>query len=365
MKAAHPFSIEKTTTQRAIRKRSNMKDLQPKVVQEGCTEYVESRKDELAPSSERNIKSRLRKVVAWADEQGIDTLDKIGRKDLFDPEGHEDIAGYLKDEGLAKSTRNNHLCTVRGFLRWGERAGYVQMGSSGIIKPPKLKDNEGVRDTFIEAERAKEIRKHLRKYKHATAEHALYSLLWRTGMRIGAAHSLDLSDWYPRDRYVLIEHRPNQGTTLKNGKGGERTIRIFDDNLADALDEYIAVNRPDVTDDHGREPLFATKHGRMHGSTLQSKVYGVTSCRYVGDCSEGDACPAYNIEHASKCELSVSPHAMRRSAVTHQLNQDVEQSVLSGRVDMSTDTMDKHYDERRHTKKMNQRAEGLSGLMND
>jgi integrase len=342
-----------------------MNRTQPKPVQEGCIEYVDSRKDELAPSSERNIKSRLKKVIQWADKKGIDTLDEIGRKDLFDPEGNEDIAGYLEAEGLAKSTRNNHLCTVRCFLRWGERAGYVQMGSSGIIKPPKLKDDEGVRDTYIEAERAEDIREHLRKFKFATAEHALYALLWRTGMRIGAVHSLDLSDWHPKDRYVLIEHRPKQGTTLKNGKSGERTIRIYDDDLADALDEYISVNRPDVADDDGREPLFATKHGRMHDSTLQSKIYGATSCRYVGDCPEGDGCPAHNIEHACKCPISVSPHAMRRSAVTHQLNQDVKKEILSGRVDMSTDTMGKHYDQRKHVKKMEQRAEGLGGLIED
>ena len=365
MKAAHPFNIGKTTTQRAIRKISNMNDLQPKVVDEGCIEYVESRKGELSSSSERNIKSRLKKVVAWADQKGIDTLDEIDRKDLFDPEGNEDIGGYLEREGLAKSTRNNHLSTVRCFLRWGERAGYVRMGASGIVKPPKLKGDEGVRDTFIEADRAKNIREHLRKFKFATAEHVLYALLWRTGMRIGAAHSLDLDDWYPRDRYLLVEHRPDKGTTLKNAKSGERTIRIFDEDLVDALDQYISVNRPDVTDDHGREPLFATKHGRMHGSTLQSKVYGATSCRYVGDCPEGKSCPAYNIEHACKCPISVSPHAMRRSAVTHQLNQDVKQEILSGRVDMSTDTMDKHYDERKHVKKMEQRAEGLGELVND
>lgn len=342
-----------------------MEDLQPKQVQKACIEYVEDRKDELSSSSERNIKSRLRKVVTWADEKGIDTLDEIGRRELHDPDNNEDIGGYLESEGLAKSTRNNHLCTVRCFINWGERAGYVQPGMSDIIKPPKLKGDEGVRDTFIEADRAKNIREHLQKFKFATAEHVLYALLWRTGMRIGAAHSLDLDDWHPRDRYLLVEHRPDKGTTLKNAKSGERAVNIFDEDLVDALDQYISVNRPDVTDDHGREPLFATKHGRMHGSTLQSKVYGATSCRYVGDCGEGAGCAAHNIEHACKCPISVSPHAMRRSAVTYQLNQDVEGEVLSGRVDMSTDTMDKHYDQRKHEKKMEQRAEGLGGLVND
>ena len=47
----------------------------------------------------------------------------------------------------------------------------------------------------------------------------------------------------------------NQATPLKNGDGGERPINIAE-WVGDVIQDYIRYNRRQVTDEHGREPLF-------------------------------------------------------------------------------------------------------------
>lgn len=73
-------------------------------------------------------------------------------------------------------------------------------------------------------------------------------------MRIGAVRSLDLSDVRLEDRCLDLVHRPDTGTTLKNGQGGERPVAISEE-LTDLLNDYINKTRTAIIDDHGRKPL--------------------------------------------------------------------------------------------------------------
>lgn len=43
--------------------------------------------------------------------------------------------------------------------------------------------------------------------------------------------------------------------------------------VREILDDYVAHKRPDVTDEHGREPLLATGRGRLSKSTIRKYVY--------------------------------------------------------------------------------------------
>jgi len=59
---------------------------------------------------------------------------------------------------------------------------------------------------------------------------------------------------------------------------GERII-ILRPQAVEALSLYIYTERPDVADEYGRPPLFATKQGRASQSTLRRWIYDATSCR--------------------------------------------------------------------------------------
>ena len=53
---------------------------------------------------------------------------------------------------------------------------------------------------------------------------------------------------------------------------------------------------------------------------------------------------------ASTCLSSVSPHAIRRGSITHHLSEDVPEKVVSDRMNVNLDVLEKHYDRRTERK---------------
>jgi len=51
-------------------------------------------------------------------------------------------------------------------------------------------------------------------------------LLWRTAIRRGDIHSLNLRDYDSDERALKLRHRPDEGTTLNNQYDGERDVHL-------------------------------------------------------------------------------------------------------------------------------------------
>jgi hypothetical protein len=64
----------------------------------------------------------------------------------------------------------------------------------------------------------------------------------------------------------------------------------------------------------------------------------------------------------SLCPSSVSPHAIRRGAITHHLNSDVPETAVGDRANVSQGVLEKHYDQRSKRDKMEQRREHLDDV---
>lgn len=92
---------------------------------------------------------------------------------------------------------------------------------------------------------------------------------------MGAAQPLDVQD-FDRERQSLeLVHRPDEGTTLKNGTDGERTIALSED-VAGIVADYADHKRKDRIDNYGRKPLFTTKKGRISKTAIQQVTYKLT-----------------------------------------------------------------------------------------
>ena len=175
-------------------------------------------------------------------------------------------------------------------------------------------------------------------------------MLWRTAARIGTLHSLDLKDIYvdeeDRERlkielaegghspnavekileegelpFIFSTNRAESGTNLKNRDGGERVINVAE-WVAEIAEDYIEVNRYEVTDNEGRRPLFTTRKGsgRLARSTMRNWIYILTQpCEFGGECPhdrEPETCEAREHGHGLKCPSSRSSHKLRTGSIT-------------------------------------------------
>jgi len=57
----------------------------------------------------------------------------------------------------------------------------------------------------------------------------------------------------------------------------------------------------------------------------------------------------------------VSPHAVRRGAITHWLARETPDRIVADRADVTTEVLSKHYDRRTEHEKMEQRRQYLPG----
>jgi len=334
--------------------------------EQALTIYLEHREAELSPESISSYRYRLDYFVRWCDEQGIDDISTLTPRDVHDYKQWRKSDGADCEGELAKPTLKSNMDCLRGFLKYMERLNYAEDDLHESAESPTLSGDENVRDHIVEQEQAESILERLDRYQYASKPHVLFLLAWSTGARTGALRSLDLSDYDPEDEYVEFKHRPDEGTRLKNGSEGDRMVALRPETCA-IIDDFIAEHRPVVTDDHGREPLLATKHGRMAANTIRGWIYRLTRpCWHSNECPHDrdlDECKAAaNDNYSYECPSSTAPHSVRRGAITAHLNADVPREIVSDRAQVSESVLEKHYDGRSEREKMEQRRGFLDNL---
>jgi integrase len=322
--------------------------------------YLADREAEVAKATLYSHSSRLGHFVRWCDEEEIDNLNELSGRSL-----HEYRLWRRREGDLAPATEKTQMDTLRVFVKWLESIDAVVDDLHTKVRSPVLRDGQNVRDVMLESDRAEEVLSYLAKYEYASRQHVVLTLMWHTMMRTGAVHSLDVEDYDSDGQYIAVVHRPETGTTIKNGVGGERLIALSNE-VCGLIDDWIANRRPDVDDEFGRQPLVSTSNGRAHRSTLRGDCYRYTRpCVSTGECPHDrdvDDCDAMNYTAAFDCPSSVSPHALRRGGITHHLNNDVPKEVVSDRANVTAGVLEEHYDRRSQHEKMEQRRGYLDNV---
>ncbi|MFW5900370.1 MAG: site-specific integrase [Halodesulfurarchaeum sp.] len=217
----------------------------------------------------------------------------------------------------------------------------------------------------LDSEDAEAVPEYLDTYEYASRPHVTLALFWHPMLRRGAARALDVEDDHPKEQCLEVRHRPEEDTPIKNGFDGERFIGLSG-WLCQLLDDWLRDRRPDVTAEYGREPLLATQYGRPSRTTLPKYAYRYTRpCAYGRECPhrrEPDSCEAVETEKAPKCPSSISPHAIRRRSITHHLAEDIPETAVSDRANVSQRVLEQHYDRRSQREKMEQRRQYLDQL---
>ncbi|MFT4921024.1 MAG: site-specific recombinase XerD [Haloarculaceae archaeon] len=290
----------------------------------------------------RSYRNRSDKLVEWADDQAIETVDDLTPFliDQFDL--------YIKDTNDSPATIRGILQTCKQFLDYLVQIAASEQELPDAVDVPVLNRQEASSDKRLDPEEAERL---LDNYRNniatfGTPEHAFLELAWYTGARLGALRGLDLEDYDPEKQRVYFRHQPSTETPLKNKVQGERYVGISE-NVVAAIDAYIERERTDKRDVHGRRPLFCARQGRPSWTTLRAWSYRATQPCVYGPCphdKDPATCSYRERNHSSKCPSSRSPHHLRTGSITWQLNRGLPVEVVAARVNASPRVIREFYD---------------------
>lgn len=321
-----------------MRRRVAPEDLTPR---DAVRRYLRRRAPDSAESSLESWKDRLRLWVQWAESVGIETVGELTGYDL-------DEYYEMRAADVSPATLEGEMWTLKMLMRFLGDIGAVEDGLAESVRIPDLDPEDRTDDTKLGTDRAQALLRHYRESSalYGTRQHALFELLWTSGARQGGIRALDVRD-FDRDAHLVeFRHRPETGTPLKNKLGGERPVGLRPETV-DVVETYIREHRRDVTDDHGRQPLLASRMGRPVTNSIRGWCYVATVPCLHGDCPHGkqrDTCDWTEFAHASKCPSSRSPHQLRTGVVTYLLNQGWPPEDVAERVNSSVGTIEQHYD---------------------
>lgn len=339
---------------------SPQNQLEPLTPEKAKKMFLAERRGQVAENTVQADDYRLRHFIRWTKDQEVENLNDLDGRKL-----HEFRLWRKEDGDLNKVSLRTQLKSLRVFIRWSESIDAVPEGLHEKVLLPSPSKNEERREEILREGRAEDILNYLRQFEYASRAHTLLELLWHTGLRIGAVHGLDIEDYDGKEERLYLNHRPDTHTPLKNGKKGERIVALSP-HVCEVLDDWIAHRRPSGKDEHGREPLFASEEGRLARTTMRETIYSITRpCYYADKCPHDrqiESCDATRYGYRSKCPSSVSPHSIRRGSITHFLSEDVPEKVVSDRMNVSPDILDKHYDKRREEQKVEQRRAYIDGI---
>lgn len=325
-----------------------------------------------AESTVGSYRYRVKPFPRFCSENDIDALDQVTTRHIKEYEAS-------RRSNVTRQTANNQLGTLRQFLSYCEDLNAISEDVVVALDVPTLKKEDRVNTEKLISERAERILDNLEKFRHASRDHVIFLLLWRTTVRIGTLHSLDVEDLYlnteDEDRlrtyltnegyqegvvekilneaelpFIFPRHRPDQGTRLKNKADGERVINITD-WVAEVVEDYLRVDRADVADEYGRRPLLSTRKGgaRLTKSGIRSTTYLLTQpCEFGAPCPHGrekEECEAREHGHGAKCPSSKSPHKLRTGSITWHRDRGWPMSDLSDKANAGEELIREVYDQ--------------------
>ncbi len=202
-----------------------------------------------------------------------------------------DFRGWLAHragQGLARSSTNRAMSTVRGFYRFLDRSGMA--GKNAALKavrtprPPRLLPHPLAQTDALET--LSSVAALQTEPWQAARDAALFSLLYGCGLRLGEALSLSLAD------------APQGEVSRVIGKGNKERLVPILPAVREAVAAYVAL-RPGKPS-KGSDPLFIGAHGkRLNPGVVQRQMRKVRDLLGLGE--------------------RATPHALRHSFATHLL----------------------------------------------
>lgn len=321
-------------------------------------EFLQHKQETQKESTARAYKYPTRSFVEYIESEGVHATGEIAQRH---------VSGWMdqRRKNVKPVTVHNNAKHLRVFLKWMAQRELIEWGIHERMEIPTIPEGGDVNDSVLREDHAQTTLEHVGTFDYGTVYHALFHTMWHTGCRISGAISLDLDDFKQdsEDTTLQFRNRKSTGTPLKNGDKSERNVTVSE-SLSQVLRDYTASRRLRKKDDHGRDPLFTVPGGRLSRQRAYKNIVAITR-----PCVTGEKCPhnreiddceaAQRKQKAPSCPSSVSLHPVRKGAITNHINEGWPKEVLSERVDVSVEVLEKHYDFRRNERKRKSRKKYL------
>jgi site-specific recombinase XerD len=229
----------------------------------------------MAEKTRRAYGVDLGQLAHWASARGLGPTD-LGHRDL------RRFAGWLSENGAARSTVARKLAAVRTFYRQMVEREELEANPADLVARPK-KDHYLPR-VLKPAEVAALLDRIPASSPLELRDRALFELAYAAGLRADELVTLDTDSVDPDAEEVRVE-----------GKGGRTRVVPAGEHAWRALEIYLARGRPQLAG-QGAGPLFVSKSGRRL-STSDVRRRLARQARQAG----------------------ISPHTLRHSFATHLL----------------------------------------------
>lgn len=368
-------------------------EMVPMVPREGFELWMQRQEMDKAKSTVQSYGYRVEPFIDWLEEHEIENLNDLNGRHLLRYDSQR-----RSDGDIQKNTLSNQLGTIRKFLEFCIKANAVKPQVASQVDIPNLSKDERINREKLPTVRAKDILEHLDTYQYASRDHVVAALLWETGARLGAIRALDLEDVYlteddlDRLRYqddldieesvldeiladielpfIYFRHRPETDTPLKKKGAGERPINISDE-LGGIIRAYINVNRPEHSDEYGRQALLTSDKAekRLSLSGIRIRTYALTQPCEIGlECPhdrDPEDCKARVHGQESKCPSARSPHKWRTGSITWHRDRGWPPEEIAVKMATSVELVNSVYDQPEKLKRMSNRRTFLDNLTDE
>lgn len=238
----------------------------------------------LSPATLRAYGTDLRAFLAWLPDSNI-VPDRL------------DLRRYLAElhgEGLAASTIQRKLASLRSFFSYLRDEQRLDTDPARLVKGPKLPRRIPRALSVEQVDALLSLSFEDNFYGHR--DHAILELLYSTGCRVAEAAGLRL------DRLDLHE-----GTALLFGKGGVERLAIVGTSATAALESYLQLRKARLMEVGGRDP----------GAVFLNRQASALSARWIFETV---------LRHARRAGIAerLTPHGLRHSFATHLLDRGAD-----------------------------------------
>ncbi|VDN47971.1 Integrase [Petrocella atlantisensis] len=213
---------------------------------------------------------------------------------------------YLKESGLAETTCNNRLATIRAYL-WYVADGDISMQSValGASRVPFLRTIKKVKEIISEDDFSALLSAPSNKTRFGLRDRTLMILLYDTAIRVSELLDIKISNLYINEPIPYIRI---------HGKGDKERAVAITDKTVEHLNVYLKVFHPDMTD----RPLFYTV---IKGSLSSMSTGNVE--RIIKKYAE-----IVRVDHPHLPQ-KVHPHMFRRTRATNLYQNGIELELVS------------------------------------